>query len=120
MMITRHAIVVAVLSVMLTAEARGQAATVPTTYPLPAVSSVKTATEAAALVRRLYFVGEHNDGIALGDSLRRRFPSDTRLRFWYIANVANLGFSVLADSLTKRIDTLSRDPWLLAARAFSR
>jgi thiol-disulfide isomerase/thioredoxin len=120
MMITRHAIAVAVSSVMLSAEARGQAAKVPTTYPLPAVSSIKTATDAAALVRRLYFVGQHNDGTALGDSLTRRFPRDSRLRFWYIANVANLGLSVLADSLTKRIDTLSRDPWLLAARAFSR
>src|SRR5262245_15207261 len=103
MMSTRHAIAVAVLSVMLTAEARGQAGNVPTTYPLPAVSSIKTATNAAALVRRLYFVGQHNDGITLGDSLTRRFPRDSRLRFWYIANVANIGVSVLADSLTKRI-----------------
>ena len=119
-MITRHAIAVAGLSAALAAHARGQTATAPTTYPLPAVSSVKTAADAAALVRRLYFVGQHNDGIALGDSLTRRFPSDSRLRFWYVANVANIGFTTLADSLTKRIDTLSRDPWLLAARAFSR
>jgi thiol-disulfide isomerase/thioredoxin len=93
---------------------------VPVTFPLPSAASVATAADAVALVRRLYFIGEQNDGVALGDSLMRRFPRDTRLRAWTVANAWTSGRAQLAESLTVRIDTASRDPWNLAARAFAR
>jgi thiol-disulfide isomerase/thioredoxin len=119
-MMTRISPIVLTLSAALAGSIGAQTATVPTTSPLPAASSVKTAAAAAALLRRLYFVGQQNDAVALGDSLVKRFPLDSRVRAWHLASVANLGYSARADSLTAKIDTLSRDPWLLAARAFAR
>jgi thiol-disulfide isomerase/thioredoxin len=87
---------------------------------LPAVSAIKTAAAAGDLLRDLYFKTEWYDGIALGDSLAKKFPGNSRLRAWHVANVAVTGNTRRADSMTARIDTASRDPWLLAARSFSR
>lgn len=86
---------------------------------LPPVSGVKSATAAGDLLRELYFKTEYYDGIALGDSLVKKFPGNSRVRAWYVAHVAVTGHTFRADSLTAKIDTTTRDPWLLAARSFS-
>ena len=86
----------------------------------PAASTIKTAADAGTILRRLYFIRDYNDGVALGDTLVRRFPKDMRVRTWYVANVGGAGLGTLADSLTARIDTVSRDPWALAARSIAR
>ena len=88
------------------------------TFP-PAASTIKTAADAGTILRRLYFIRDYNDGVALGDTLMRRFPKDMRVRMWYVANVGGAGLGTLADSLTARIDTVSRDPWALAARSIA-
>jgi thiol-disulfide isomerase/thioredoxin len=87
---------------------------------LPSAAGIRTAHAADSVVRDLFLKAEYYDGVALGDSLLRRFPADTRLRAWYVANLAFSGETARADSLTAKIDTSSRDPWLLAARAFAR
>ena len=46
---------------------------------LPAVSSMRNASDAATLVRRLLFLDEEDDGVTLGDSLVRRYPASERL-----------------------------------------
>ncbi|MES2178345.1 MAG: redoxin domain-containing protein [Gemmatimonadota bacterium] len=97
-----------------------KAASVPVTNPLPAASNIKTATEASALLRRLFYLGEQYDGVALGDTLTRRFPRDARLRAWYIANLGTASRLAVAESIAARIDTTSRDPWNVAARAFAK
>jgi thiol-disulfide isomerase/thioredoxin len=82
--------------------------------------NIRTAVAADSLLRDLFFKTEYQIGAAVGDSLRRRYPGDSRLRAWYVGNLAYGGETARADSLTRNIDTTSRDPWLLAARAFSR
>ena len=85
---------------------------------LPA-QRVRNGDEAAALLRKLYFLHEEDDGAAIGDTLVRRFPSSTRLRAWYVANLIHAGYRTRAESLTAKIDSTSRDPWLLAAKALT-
>jgi len=92
----------------------------PTAPPLPPAASIKTASAAASLLRDLYFKQEYYDGIALGDSLVKKFPRDSRLTAWHVANIAVVGQTRRADSMTAKTDSTSRDPWLLAARSFSR
>ncbi|HTE47468.1 MAG TPA: redoxin domain-containing protein [Gemmatimonadaceae bacterium] len=100
--------------------ARSAQSQTPTPAALPSVASIKTSGAAASVLRDLYFKQEYYDGIALGDTLTKRFPRDSRLRAWHVAHVAVVGYSTRADSMTAKIDTASRDPWLLAARSFAR
>ena len=83
----------------------------------PSAKSVKSATDAAALLRSLVGMHQYNDGVAVGAELVIRYPHDTRVRAWYIENLADAGYIWAADSLTANADTLSRDPWVLVARA---
>jgi thiol-disulfide isomerase/thioredoxin len=110
------------LAVLIVIAGASRSAESQTTMPraLPSAASIKTASAAASLVRDLYFKQEYYDGIALGDTLTKRFPRDSRLAAWHVANVAIVGLGRRADSMTARIDTTSRDPWLLAARSFAR
>jgi thiol-disulfide isomerase/thioredoxin/tetratricopeptide (TPR) repeat protein len=110
----------AATSLGISASAGAQAATRPVTTPLPAASSVRTASAAADLLRELYFTEQFNDGMDLGSVFTRRFPSSTRTRAWYVANLTRAGFRISAESLAARIDTTSHDPWLLAALAHAR
>jgi len=71
-------------------------------------------------LRDLYFTTQFYDGVALGDSLVRQYPRDAKIRAWYVANLVGTGATRAADSLTAKLDTASRDPWVLAARALSR
>ena len=87
---------------------------------LPTAASVRTASAAAALLRDLFFKQQYYDGIALGDTLAKRFTGDSRVKAWHVASVAAAGLSRRADSMTAKIDSTSRDPWLLAARSFAR
>jgi len=87
---------------------------------LPPAASVTTANAAAALLRELFFKQEYYDGIALGDTLARRFAGNSRVKAWHVASVAAAGLSRRADSMTAKIDSSTRDPWLLAARSFAR
>ena len=114
--LSRQAIVVVALNAGLAGIASAQSAT----SPLPPAANVKTAADGVGLLRRLYFMGQHNDGITLGDTLTRRFPRDTKLRFWQVGHLSTIGYSIAAESLTAKIDTNSKDPWVLGARAFSR
>ena len=87
---------------------------------LPPTASIKTASAAAALLRDLFFKQQYYDGIALGDTLAKRFASNSRFEAWHVANVAAAGLSKRADSMTAKIRSASRDPWLLIARSFAR
>ncbi|MFI5232376.1 MAG: TlpA family protein disulfide reductase [Gemmatimonadales bacterium] len=87
--------------------------------PLPAASRVKTAADAARILRQLYFIDDFNDGAALGDTLNRRFPGNARVRTWYIGNLARSARVAEALPLTTPADSLSHDPWILARRAFA-
>jgi thiol-disulfide isomerase/thioredoxin len=87
--------------------------------PLPVATSIKTAADGARILRQLYFIGDYDDGAALGDSLYRRFPSNARLRAWYVGNLTRTARVGEAAVLTARIDTTSRDPWTLASRVFA-
>ncbi len=91
----------------------------PILSPLPSASSIRTSANAAATLKRLYFISDYNDGAALGDALYARFKLDPRVRFWYVVNIARTTRSRVADSITAHIDTASRDPWALAARAIA-
>jgi thiol-disulfide isomerase/thioredoxin/Flp pilus assembly protein TadD len=86
----------------------------------PPTTSITTATAAAALLRDLFFKQQYYDGIALGDTLARRFAGNSRVKAWHVASVAAAGLSRRADSMTAKIDSSARDPWLLAARSFAR
>ena len=88
--------------------------------PLPSASKIPSAAEAARVLRQLYFANDYYDGATLGDSLVRRFPRDSKVRTWYVANLGGARLSTAADSMTAKTDTLSRDPWALAARSFAR
>ena len=78
------------------------------------------AADGVRKLRDFYFTTQFYDGVALGDSLVRRYPRDTKIRAWYVANLAGSGATRAADSLTAKLDTASHDPWVLAARALSR
>ena len=78
------------------------------------------AAQGAEQLRRLYFSYAFDDGVALGDSLVVRFPSDWRIRAWYVANLGGARFNSRTDSITAKVNPLSRDPWALAARAIAR
>lgn len=78
------------------------------------------ASDGARRLRDLFFTTQYYDGVAVGDSLLRRSPGDTKLRAWYVANLVGSGATRAADSLTAKLDTASSDPWVLAARAISR
>jgi thiol-disulfide isomerase/thioredoxin/tetratricopeptide (TPR) repeat protein len=103
--------------VALTAVGHAQTRSVP---PLPSASKISTAAEAARVLRQLYFANDYNDGATLGDTLVRRFPRDSKVRAWHVANLGGAHLGTTADSLTAKTDTLSRDPWALAARSFAR
>jgi hypothetical protein len=87
---------------------------------LPTAASITTANAAAALLRDIFFKQEYYDGISLGDTLARRFAGNSRVKAWHVANIAAAGLSRRADSMTAKIDSAARDPWLLAARSFAR
>ncbi len=87
---------------------------------LPTSAGVRTASSAAALLRDLFLKQQYYDGIALGDTLAKRFPGDSRVKAWHVASIAAAGLSRRADSMTAKTDSTSRDPWLLAARSFAR
>jgi thiol-disulfide isomerase/thioredoxin len=86
---------------------------------LTPAASITTANAAAAQLRDLFFKQQYHDGAALGDTLARRFAGSSRVKAWYVANVGAAGLSRRADSLTAKIDSSARDPWLLAARSFA-
>jgi thiol-disulfide isomerase/thioredoxin/tetratricopeptide (TPR) repeat protein len=86
----------------------------------PSASQFKTAADAARGLRQLYFEADYFTGAAIGDTLTRRFPKDSKVRAWYVANLGGARLNSIADSITTKTDTLSRDPWALAARAFAR
>ena len=87
---------------------------------LPPTAGITTANAAAALLRDIFFKQEYHDGISLGDTLARRFAGNSRVKAWHVANIAAAGLSRRADSMTAKIDSAARDPWLLAARSFAR
>jgi thiol-disulfide isomerase/thioredoxin/Flp pilus assembly protein TadD len=90
------------------------------TSPRAAASKVRTAADAASLLRDLFFMDDAQDAAELGSDFSRRFPNDSRVRAWYVASLVGVGGGSRADSLTMHTDTLSKDPWALAARSLAR
>ncbi|MGH7617550.1 MAG: redoxin domain-containing protein [Gemmatimonadaceae bacterium] len=109
-----------VLGLVIAGRVHAQNVTQAASLALPAASRISTAADAARVLRQLYLADDYYDGASLGESLTKRFPRDTRLRAWYIANLGGARLNYLADSLTAKTDTLSRDPWVLAARSIAR
>ncbi len=91
-----------------------------TPSPAAEAAATRTASQAAAQLRRLYFLDEANDGAEVGASLVRRFAAGGQVRFWYVANLVQADRRDRADSIASRIDTTARDPWLIATRALAK
>ncbi len=87
--------------------------------PLPNAARAKNVDDAISMVRGLYMIQDYHNGLDVAEKLVKRFPS-THLRFWYVAMLTTNGRARAADSLTAKTDTLSRDPWLLAARSLAK
>ena len=84
--------------------------------------SVRTATEAAARLRALYFMQDFEGGYYEGRDLIARFAHAPELRAWYVANVArsDVGYSRAREAVAVADDMVGSDaenPWGWFARA---
>ena len=87
--------------------------------PPPPLSSIRTPAAGAALLRRLYFHADMNDGADIGAALVKKFPGDARLRAWYLVNLASTAHQKRAYELAERLDPASRSAWTVVAHAFA-
>lgn len=86
---------------------------------LPAVASVRTAAAGSALLRSLYFHAAMNDGADLGPALMRKFPGDARIQAWFLVNLARTAHAKRAYELAERLDSASRNPWIVVSHAYA-
>lgn len=112
----RHAIASSLLVVAVPL-AHAQAPDRPVVDKLPAAASIHTAAQASSILRKLFFLNDYYGVASLGDSLYPRFGRDPRVLAWYAGGLARALRWMRADSLTRRIDTASTDPWALIARS---
>lgn len=84
---------------------------------VPDLARVRTATEAARVLRDLWANQDFNTAADIGAQLVKRFPGDQRVAAWWALVLRRTSHGDRGDSVAARLDSSGRDPVVSALRS---